>query len=74
MTQKPDGMTMRQWYAGQIRMAMGNWTPDFVPPWNEEEKLPFSLRSREWLAAASKARAEWAFAEADAMIAAEKET
>lgn len=44
-----EGMTLRQWYAGQALVGMGNWWPNI--PGDYE------------------AKAYWAFAMADAMIA-----
>jgi hypothetical protein len=52
------GMTLRQWYAGMIRASMGTWTPDHINGETVERCHVSEM----------KARAEWAFAEADAMI------
>ncbi len=50
-----EGMTLRQWYAGQIRLAMGMWTPEHGV--STFDKSAFEAAER-------KARAEWCFAEA----------
>lgn len=54
------GMTLRDYFAAQIRVAMGTWTPD----------VPGHLNYDQVVLAERKSRAEWAYAEADAMIAA----
>ena len=56
-----EGMTLRQWYAGQALVSMGQWTPnDPSTDWGTPE-APVIQR-----------KAEWAFEMADAMIAAEQ--
>jgi hypothetical protein len=56
-----DGMTLRQYYAGQALVSMGQWTPDDPSTdWGTPE-APVIQR-----------KAEWAFEMADAMIAAEQ--
>lgn len=62
------GMTLRDWIAGQKLIAIGKWTPDFVWP---PEVWPYT---KEWHALARKARAEFCYAEADAMLAARENT
>ena len=55
------GMTLRDWFAGQALAGVGDWTPpgeDGSPPdWTNME----AIRRR---------KAEWAYAQADAMLAA----
>jgi hypothetical protein len=49
---------MRDYFAGQALISMGGWTPQFISSLDADEAL--------------KARAEWAYRQADAMIAASK--
>ena len=53
-------MTLREWYAGQALVAMGTWTPG-----DYNSQIAFGPH---------KLRAEYAVRQADAMIAALKET
>jgi len=57
-----DGMTLRQYYAGQALLGMGTWMPSFV----KLKVGTYDLQAPEVLAA----RAEWAVKQADALIAA----
>lgn len=66
------GMTLRDWFAGQARVAMGDWTPPFGTVWilkNGAEVMAVRT-DREYHEAVHKARAEYVWAEADAMLAA----
>lgn len=58
------GMSLRDYFAAQIRIALGNWTP---PHAGMESS---ALTSVEKYENARAARAEYCFAEADAMLAA----
>lgn len=71
------GMTLRDYFAGQARIAMGDWTPDHERPvmmtWREgDTNESYSERCRAWGQESSRlareARAAWVYAEADAMI------
>jgi len=53
-----NGMSLRQWYAGQALVSMGEWTP-------LDESEDFSAPETP----AFQRKAKWAFAMADAMIA-----
>jgi hypothetical protein len=53
-----NGMTLRDYFAGQALISMGAWTPQFISFLDTDEAL--------------NARAEWAYRQADAMIAASK--
>jgi hypothetical protein len=49
------GMTLRDYFAGQVMVAMGTWAPG--DSWSNPETV-------------RQARAEWAYEEADALLAA----
>ena len=51
------GMSLRDWVAGQALAGMGMWQPGTTPTTDERRK---------------RERAEWAYAQADAMLAARK--
>lgn len=55
------GMTLRDWFAGQALAGVGTWMP--ASHLGGNLTLPTNL----------KLRAEWAYAQADAMLAARKE-
>ena len=61
------GMTLRDHFAGQVRIAIGTWTPNYDKP----ELIPgkFIEWSDECLRLECEARAAYCYAEADAMIA-----
>jgi hypothetical protein len=54
-----NGMTLRDWFAGQALAGMATWTP--APP-PHETSIPLPHRAREL-------KAQWAYQMADAMIA-----
>jgi hypothetical protein len=64
------GMTKRDWFAGQALVAMGTWHPpgDYV----DQYGMPLQTHTRQYQAILRQLRAEWAYAQADAMIAAGK--
>lgn len=51
------GMTLRDWMAGQALVSMGTWFPSGIDAHNNLS-VPASIR----------ARAKWAYAQADAML------
>lgn len=51
-----EGMTLRDWFAGQALISMGQW----CPPGCEQFNADFTMR----------ARADWAYRHADALLAA----
>ncbi len=53
------GMTLRDWFAGQCLVAMGTWAPVEPAEWPHRDVV-------------QKMRAEFAYEQADAMIAARK--
>lgn len=55
------GMTLRDYFAGRALVAMDAWTPPVDPL--------ITYGSDEWHVEARKARAEYAYAQADAMLA-----
>jgi hypothetical protein len=57
-----EGMSLRDWFAGQALISMGRWMPD--PPGGDPEHHDGDLRSDP----ARRLRAEWAYAQADAML------
>lgn len=57
------GMTLRQWYAGMALQALGTWTPGG----------PLPSSGDEWLKEVVRRRAVFAYEQADAMIAAERD-
>lgn len=59
------GLTLRQHFAGQALICMGTWMPDYHPSGAPIEAVK-SLCNPEMM----RARAEWACAQADALIAA----
>ncbi len=54
-----NGMTLRDWFAGQTLNGMKMWAP-YVPGETDDLTKPETL----------KRRAEWAYAQADSMLAA----
>lgn len=54
-----EGMSLRDYFAGQVLIAIGNWTPGTDVPSYEFSEM-------------RKRRAEWAYRQADAMLAARK--
>ena len=54
---RSDGMTLRDWFAGQTLVAMGTWAPVEPEEWSHRDVV-------------QKMRAEFAYEQADAMLAA----
>ena len=61
------GMTLRDWFAGQELVAMGMWIPpgDYV----DSEGRPLPQHMPSYQRKLRDARAKWAYAQADAMLA-----
>lgn len=55
------GLTIRDWFAGQALVAMGTWCPSV----GKRDPSPAEIR---------KARAYYAYAQADALLSARKES
>jgi hypothetical protein len=64
----PLEISLRDYFAAQVRVSMGMWTP-YVPKFDENDS-PVNLSMKELEKAQRRVRAAWAYAEADAMIAA----
>jgi hypothetical protein len=60
-TMRQEGMTLRDWFAGQSLAGIGTWLP---PGRTEEGTLSVAQPWRQ-----RELRAEWAYRQADAMIA-----
>jgi len=58
------GMSLRDWFAGQALAGLGEWTPNL----DDGSQLDWTS-----MVAVRIHRAEWAYAQADAMLAARKE-
>lgn len=58
-----NGMTLRDYFAGRALVAMDAWTPQI------DLDHTISYGSAEWHVKARQARAEYAYAQADAMLA-----
>lgn len=56
-----NGMSLRDWFAGQALIGLGTWTPLV----GEETYLMFNVTHEEQ----RRRRAEWAYQQADAMLA-----
>ena len=57
------GMTLRDWLAGQALLGVGTWMPDYNTDGGRVDALK-SLCNPHML----RVRAEWAYAQADAML------
>ena len=62
------GMTLRDAFAIAVRQSMGNWTPDYQPVYGAKGILACLPKVGDDSARDRLHRAEWAYAEADAML------
>lgn len=62
------GMTLRDWFAGQAMASMGMWQPpgDYL----DSDGFDLQPHTRRYQTILQHLRAEWAYAQADAMLAA----
>ncbi len=64
-----EGMTLLDFFAASVRQSMGTWTPH-VPAFDSNDQPIINRTMGELLEAERRARAEWCYAEARAMLAA----
>lgn len=64
-----DGMTLRDYFAGEVRKAIGTWTPFYKKPELVSGPDQFEPWKSECDRLEREARAAYCYAEADAMIA-----
>ena len=65
--QGASGMSLRDWFAGQALISMGTWMPQYTPEGDLIGEVSNLANP-----AIQRARSAWAYAHADAMLAARK--